>query len=147
MWPTQIALYLLGDHDLGWDMLVGFEGAVALLGLAGTGYMANRMRGAERDAGERSRLVATVSHEVRNPLTGVIGLSDTLLEQWNALESTEARDLVALISAEAHSMSAIVEDLLEFSRLSSGSLQVETREMDLAETVKERTPMCRAMHT
>lgn len=142
--PLQVALFLFGDHGLGWDMLAGVEGAVGLASILATtvvaGYVVDRMRGAERDAGEKDRLVATVSHEVRNPLTGVIGLADTLLEQWDHLDTAEARELVSLIGTEAHAMEAIVEDLLDFSRLSAGAIALEIALVDLGAVARAVEP-------
>lgn len=144
LFPVQIALFLLGEHTLGWDMVAGVEGFVGLAGLAVTaivaGYTVDRLRGAERQVGEKDRLVAAVSHEVRNPLTGVVGLSESLLEQWDELEPGEAKELVSLITTEAHAMQAIVEDLLDFSRLTAGSIRLESRHLDLGSVARDMEP-------
>lgn len=142
--PVQVTLFLFGEHDLGWDMVAGVEGAAGLSGIMATavvaGHVSDRLRGAERNVGETTRLVATVSHEVRNPLTGVIGLTHSLLEQWDDLEPAEIRELVSLIATEAHSMEAIVEDLLDFSRLSVGAIRLETTTVDLGEVARTFHP-------
>jgi signal transduction histidine kinase len=142
--PLQITLFLLGEHELGWDVLAGVEGAVGLSSVLVTavvaGHVVDRLRFAERDAGEKDRLVATVSHEVRNPLTGVIGLADALLEQWDEMDRDEARELVSLIGTEAHAMEAIVEDLLDFSRLSAGSISLEQEPVDLGTVARAVEP-------
>lgn len=142
--PVQVSLFLLGDHALGWDMVAGMDGAVGLAGLMATaivsGYVSDRLRGAEEDVGERNQLVATVSHEVRNPLTGVIGLTDSLLEQWEDLGPDEAKELISLIATEAHSMEAIVEDLLDFSRLNAGAIRLDLVELDLGDLARSVDP-------
>ncbi|MFP3913903.1 MAG: sensor histidine kinase [Actinomycetota bacterium] len=142
--PVQVTLFLFGDHELGWDMVAGVEGAVGLSGLMATavaaGYVTDRLRGAEENVGATNRLVATVSHEVRNPLTGVIGLTDSLLEQWDELDPAEIRELVSLIATEAHSMEAIVEDLLDFSRLSAGAIRLDPADVDLGELARAIEP-------
>lgn len=142
--PVQVTLFLFGNHSLGWEMVAGVEGAVGLASILITtvvsGYVVDRLRGAERDVGEKDRLVATVSHEVRNPLTGVIGLADALLEQWDHLEPSEARELVSLIGTEAHAMEAIVEDLLDFSRLSAGAISLDIDAVDLGAVARGVEP-------
>lgn len=144
MLPTQAALFLLGDHSLGWDMFVGIEGLIGISGLGATaaicGYLADRMRGAEQAVSDRNLFVAEVSHEIRNPLTGVIGLTDTLLAQWDELGPGEARELVALVSTEAHAIEAIVGDLVEISRLSAGIVNLDRVPVDLGELARRIDP-------
>lgn len=142
--PVQVTLFLFGGHELGWDMVAGAEGAVGFTALMATavvaGYVCDRLRGAEESVGATNRLVATVSHEVRNPLTGVIGLTQSLLEQWDDLDPKEARELVSLIATEAQSMETIVDDLLDFSRLSAGAIRLVPDDLDLGELARTVEP-------
>ncbi len=76
----------------------------------------------------KSRFVANMSHETRTPLSGVIGMTDILLET----ELTpEQKDFAETIRGSAQAMLAIVNDILDFSRLEAGKLKLESTDFDL----------------
>ncbi len=68
----------------------------------------------------KSEFVANVSHEVRTPLAGIMGMSELLLIQENV--SAETKDVAGFILTSAHSLLAIVNDLLDFSKLDAGKM-------------------------
>jgi signal transduction histidine kinase len=94
---------------------------------------------AERDAallrardGERDRFVSTVAHELRTPLTGLRGYLDLILDGKVDDPSIE-RDFLARSRAIVGSMAELVGDLLELSRLESGTLDLEIAPFSVAE--------------
>ena len=79
----------------------------------------------------RREFVSNVSHELRTPLSSVKALAEAL--ENGALEDlATARDFVRRIHGEADRMSALVDDLLELSRLESGQAPLEIETVDLA---------------
>jgi signal transduction histidine kinase len=136
MWPFQVSLFLIAGRGLGWDMFGGRSGFAGLTVLAvvslGAGWALERVRQLAQENIEKDRLVASVSHEVRNPLTGIVGLSTLLVQEWDTLKPDEAREMVTVIAAEAQSLAMIVNDLLDASRLRSGTVQLEARPVELA---------------
>ncbi len=70
--------------------------------------------------------IANLSHEIRNPLNGVIGLISELREGQPA----PARNLKALKKA-AHYLRSTVEEVLDFARMDSGQLRVDKRLFDI----------------
>lgn len=82
---------------------------------------------------ERIELIATVAHEVRNPLTGALGLADILSDD-SRLES-EQRDHARAIRDAVRDADHIIEDLLVLSRLDRGSFDVDVRPVRLAHEV------------
>jgi len=82
----------------------------------------------------RSQMVGTVSHELRNNLTGVLGLTE-LVATMEELESEEARELVTMAHQQAVDANEIVEDLLTVSRLEGSALTTSSEAVDVNEEV------------
>ncbi|MFL5286994.1 MAG: ATP-binding protein [Rhodopila sp.] len=86
-----------------------------------------RVLAAARDAAEaaaqaRSEFLAVMSHEIRTPLNGVIGVADLL----DGMELGPAqRDYVRLIRDSGSHLLALVNDILDFSRLEAARVQLE----------------------
>ncbi len=80
---------------------------------------------------QRSALIAGISHELRNPLTSVVGLSMTLRDSLEKLDEGEAAVLIGILARESSEAAGIVEDLLTVSRHESGRLEVSPEVRDL----------------
>ena len=79
----------------------------------------------------RREFVSNVSHELRTPLSSVKALAEAL--ENGALEDPDtARDFIRRIHGEADRMSALVDELLELSRLESGQAPLEMETVDVA---------------
>ncbi|MFY0992020.1 ATP-binding protein [Halomonas sp. C05BenzN] len=89
-------------------------------------------RSAESASQAKSEFLATVSHEVRTPLNGVIGMSDLLLDQ--PLEG-RARHYARTIHDSAGLLLELINDLLDFSKIEAGRLELESRPLELPELV------------
>ncbi|MEX1106330.1 MAG: PAS domain S-box protein [Ilumatobacteraceae bacterium] len=76
----------------------------------------------------RSRMVATVSHELRNPLHGLQGISELLVASDLP---AEARDMAATLHRQLLDLSRVVDDLLTTTRLELGSMVLELEPVDL----------------
>jgi signal transduction histidine kinase len=94
----------------------------------------------EREAAERLRaldemkntFLAAVSHELRSPLTSILGLALTL-EQQDALAREETADLTGRLAQNARKLDRLLRDLLDIDRLSRGIVTPTLRETDLGE--------------
>ncbi len=93
-----------------------------------------RLREADR---LKDRFLATVSHELRTPLTAVRGFGAVLRQQWPRLGDAERDQLLDRINANATSMETMIEQLLDFSRLQAGRVEVDLEPLDLGELVEE----------
>jgi signal transduction histidine kinase len=97
----------------------------------------------ESVARERRRMVSVIAHELRNPITTVVGLSSEMTACWDQL-GDERKQLIEIIRDEAEDLAEIVEDLLSIESLDRGSIQVDVGEFDLrplAQAVIERAQL------
>jgi CheY-like chemotaxis protein len=106
--------------------------------------------GASAEAGDnlatlKNQFLASLNHEIRTPLSGILGMTDLLLE--TRLDA-EQQDYVATARNCAHELLNLLNATLEFSILSAGDLQLEETEFDAAEVVdsaiREFTPQAGA---
>ena len=82
----------------------------------------------------RKRFVADVSHELKTPITSIMGYADTLLE--NEVDGETSKKFLGRISTEASRMSRLVSDLLTLSRYDTSRVMSDKTEFDLGELVK-----------
>lgn len=83
----------------------------------------------------QKEFVADVSHELKTPITSIMGYADTLLETDHDKE-IETKFL-GVISSEAKRMSKLVTDLLSLSRFDSNKTNIVKEEFDLGELAKK----------
>jgi len=67
-------------------------------------------------------LIATVSHEIRSPLTTIKGFTKTLLDRWDRLDDEIKIEMLQAINADADRVTRILTELLDVSRLEAGKL-------------------------
>lgn len=83
----------------------------------------------------RKEFIADVSHELKTPITSIMGYADTLLE--SEYEKDLQERFLTVISTEARRMARIVTDLLTLSKHDTNQIKWEKTEFDLGELVKE----------
>ncbi|WMS85772.1 hybrid sensor histidine kinase/response regulator [Pleionea litopenaei] len=82
----------------------------------------------------KSQLLARVSHEMRTPLNGIIGVSKILNDH---IQSSEGRKLNQIIRGCGNSLLTLVNDLLEMSKLNSEHYTLQVRNVDIQSVVRE----------
>lgn len=82
----------------------------------------------------KGAFLANMSHEIRTPLHGVIGMVD-LLSRTPLTE--EQGECVRTIHTSAESLLAILNDILDYSRIEAGRMQIESAPFDPAQVVEE----------
>ncbi|UEM20550.1 response regulator [Skermanella mucosa] len=88
---------------------------------------------AEAATRAKSTFLATMSHEIRTPMNGVLGMLDILSR--SRLDSDQRRS-VAVIRESGVSLLSIIDDILDFSKVEAGRLDLEQVPMTLTDTVE-----------
>tara|TARA_R110000787_G_scaffold221535_2_gene330268 strand:- start:2832 stop:6137 length:3306 start_codon:yes stop_codon:yes gene_type:complete len=91
---------------------------------------------AETAGRAKSEFLASMSHEIRTPMTGVLGFADMLLDD-NLPDAS--RDKVLKIIETSKSLLAIINDILDISKINAGMLQIETVDFNPIEVAESVT--------
>ncbi len=91
---------------------------------------------AEAASRAKDEFLATVSHELRNPLNAILGWSRVLLEEHEDLTRERQRKGLEVIARNAKAQVQLVEDILEVSRIVSGKLRLSTGPTDVRGVVE-----------
>ncbi len=89
---------------------------------------------AELASSAKSEFVANMSHEVRTPLNGILGIA-AILED-TPLDSNQS-SLIQTLQTSAKSIVRVIGDVLDFSKMESGKLSMEKREFRLANVITD----------
>jgi cell cycle sensor histidine kinase DivJ len=129
------------------DFCASANGIVAML--RGNRDMV-QLRDALREATDRNdgaeiakgRFLAAVSHELRTPLNAIIGFSEILLhELFGGFTDARQREYTALIKESGHHLLAVVNSILDVSKIESGTYAIQTEPFAFGEAAE----MCRSM--
>jgi PAS domain S-box-containing protein len=128
--PRSVTLPLhIGGRDL-WLSFVAVRSAEGLV------YAFRDLTSERRLEDEKSDLVATISHELRTPMTAVYGAATTLLHREDQLSRDQHRQLLEMIAAESRRLAQITEEVLLTSQLDRGDLRIERQPVDVADVVR-----------
>jgi len=93
----------------------------------------------------KSQFLATMSHELRTPMNAIIGFAQVLLRQRTASLSTTQVEMVERILNNGKNLLALINDILDLSKIEAGRLELVPEEFDLAQlinaTIAELQPL------
>jgi len=85
----------------------------------------------------RSNLLRAVSHDLRTPLTGIIGSASTLLENGSLIGETTSKKMLTDIQQDAEWLIHMVENLLSVTRITGGTTTLKKQDEIVEEVVSE----------
>jgi signal transduction histidine kinase len=153
VWGAATVLYtareLWGSAEYGYPFLwnsVSFRMGVGLLIALVAGLMSRNLRREQarltrtladvrRIDALRSRLVATLAHDVRNPLTTIRGTFSTLSRHADELTPETRGEILAAAQRQAERLERLASELLDLARLESGRLDLHLRETAVKDVV------------
>ncbi|MBY0384941.1 response regulator, partial [bacterium] len=91
-------------------------------------------KSAEEASNAKSKFLATVSHELRTPLNGIIGLSDVL---FHSNLSDKERGFVSAITASGKTLLRIINDILDFTKIESGTMKMEQQSFVIKDVFRQ----------
>jgi signal transduction histidine kinase/CheY-like chemotaxis protein/HPt (histidine-containing phosphotransfer) domain-containing protein len=146
--PSAFSFRILPPwYRSGW----AFAGYAAVLGLGVFGYIRvrerqNRIRTQELEAlvevrttelvkasAAKDEFLAGISHEIRNPMNGVIGIAENF--RTEGLDG-DSRRKFGLLRQCANHLSSLLEDILDFSKVQAGAIELDPKPFDLSELVE-----------
>lgn len=89
---------------------------------------------AEHASKAKSQFLANMSHEIRTPMNGILGLTDILIDDKSF--SYQNRELLEMIQESGNILMGIINDVLDFSKIESESLELYNERIDLIKCIE-----------
>jgi PAS domain S-box-containing protein len=85
----------------------------------------------------KSLFIASMSHELRTPLNSIIGFSSIMLNEWTGPVTAEQKDNLAAVLRAGRHLLALINDVIDVSKIEAGKLESVPEEFDILEVLNE----------
>ncbi len=100
-------------------------------------HLQNALTKAESAEQVKSAFLAAMSHELRTPLNSVIGFTGALLGGLVGDLNADQREALEIVRRNGQHLLALINDVLDISKLEAGQMRLSSQPFDLAQTVRE----------
>jgi signal transduction histidine kinase len=94
----------------------------------------------------KTEFVSMLAHELRGPMTTIMGFSQTLSHQWEMVPDDKRQHFLDIITKETGRLSRLVADLLDVSRMEAGTLRYDLVPMPLDDLIKTVLEVHTSLH-
>lgn len=81
-------------------------------------------------------IIATVSHELRSPLTSIKGFTSLLLSRWDGISDDRKKEMLEAVRHDADRVTRMLTELLDISRLEAGRLHLSPRPLEIGPLIR-----------
>lgn len=82
---------------------------------------------------DKDKFISILSHDIRNPLNGILGFTDILERDYEKIDEKERREFLGYLNASAKSLFRLVDRVLLWSRLQRGTFHIRKEKINLKE--------------
>lgn len=93
----------------------------------------------------KDSFLANTSHELRTPLNGMIGIAEALIDGYDGPVSAAIRKKLEMIRSSGKRLSSLVNDILDYAKLTEHSLEIRLRPVNVAAVLHEVTYILRPL--
>jgi Na+/proline symporter/signal transduction histidine kinase len=87
-----------------------------------------------------------INHEIYTPMTGVTSLAETLWEKYDQLSAHQRKQAAEIIVKSSRRLNSLMSNILDFSKLSSLTYELNKQPMNLSELIDKRVNICKKLY-
>lgn len=84
----------------------------------------------------KTEFLNNISHEIRTPLQGILGVSSSLVDDWNKYSDSQKEQQIKVISESSDNLMALVSNLLDLSKFEAGKMLYEFKEYNIVNLIE-----------